>query len=156
MVRKEHLLTPQGLARLEEELARLRKVRLPEVAENIRQARETGGTTENSEYEEARNEWSFVQGRIRKLEGLIKRAVVVEFESGRENAVTLGSRVRVRNQDGKEEVYHLVGSLEASPLEGRISHESPVGQALLGRRVGEEVEVAVPAGVLRLLVTGVD
>jgi transcription elongation factor GreA len=144
-------LTPEGLAKLERELDYLRTVRRQEVADRIHQAKELASTQNNAEYDDAKNEQAFVEGRILTLEKMIQNAVIIEERHS--SRVELGSKVSVVNADGKEEHYTIVGSAEASPKDGRISNESPVGRALLGKSVGEEVQVQVPAGVLRLTVT---
>lgn len=154
MAQKEFLITPEGKAKLEEELHHLKSVRRQEVAEKIQRAIERGGTDHNAEYEDAKNEQAFVEGRILTLENLLKNAVVVTPEKG--DRVKIGSRVSVLTQDGKPETFTIVGVAEADPSQGKISHQSPVGQALLGKRVGDEVEVKVPAGTLRFTVTGID
>jgi len=151
MLRKKYLLTPEGLSRLQSELDHLQTVRRQEVAKRIQFARETGGTADDAQYEDAKNEQALVEGHIRTLERMINRAVVSTPD--RDNPrIEFGDRVTVRNQDGTEEVFTIVGSTEANPSEGRISNESPVGQALLGKKVGDEVEITVPAGVLKLIV----
>ena len=144
-------LTPEGLAKLERELDYLRTVRRQEVADRIHQAKELASTQNNAEYDDAKNEQAFVEGRILTLEKMIQNAVIIEERHS--SRVELGSKVSVVNADGKEEHYTIVGSAEASPKDGRISNESPVGRALLGKSVGEEVQVQVPAGVLRLTIT---
>ena len=143
-------LTPEGLAKLERELDYLRTVRRQEVADRIHQAKELASTQNNAEYDDAKNEQAFVEGRILTLEKMIQNAVIIEERHS--SRVELGSKVSVVNADGKEEHYTIVGSAEASPRDGRISNESPVGRALLGKSVGEEVQVQVPAGVLRLTI----
>ncbi len=148
MSEKEHFLTPEGLAKLEEELEHLRTVRRQEVAEKIQRAKELRSTVNTPEYEEAKNEQGFVEGRIQAIERIIKNAVIIHPEAA--DLVQLGSKVKVHHQDGNEEDYIIVGSAEANPAEGKISNESPVGKALLGKRVGDKVEVSVPAGVLKL------
>ena len=152
MPQKEYFFTPEGLARLEAELEHLRNARRQEVAEKLQRAKEMGGTANNAEYEDAKNEQAFVEGRILTVENMVKHAVVSTPDRANPR-VEFGDRVTLRNQDGKPEVYIIVGSAEANPNEGRISNQSPVGQALLGKRVGDEVEIAVPAGVLKLIIT---
>jgi len=149
MAEKEVYLTREGLARLEAELDYLRSVRRPQVAEEIKRAKESGGTVNNAEYEDAKNEQAFVEGRILDLEKLVKAARLVEHREGIDR-VSLGSIVTVKRRDGETEEYSLVGSAEADPAHGRISNASPVGRALLGRKVGEEVEVMAPSGVVKL------
>lgn len=149
---KEYFLTPEGLAKLEEELEYLRTVRRQEVAEKIQRAKEQRSAVNTPEYEEAKNEQGFVEGRILDIERIIKNAVIIHPEAAPSDKVQLGSRVKVRLQDGNEEDYAIVGSAEANPTDGKISNESPVGKALLGKKVGDEVEVSVPAGVLRMMI----
>ena len=151
MPERENFLTPEGLAKLEEELEYLRTVRCQEVAERIQKAKELRSTVTSPEYEDAKNEQGFVEGRILELERIIKNAVIIHPEAA--DLVQLGSRVTVRHQDGSEEQYTIVGSVEVDPGEGKISNESPVGKSLLGKRVGDEVEVTVPAGVLMMTIT---
>lgn len=148
MAREKVYLTEEGLANLKSELDHLYTVRRQEVAERIQRAKELTDTVDNAEYEDAKNEQAFVEGRIRTLEKMIKNAVVISHEDSAE--VRLGSVVMVRDPDGREERYIIVGSAEANPSEGKISNESPVGQVLLGKRPGEEVEVRTPGGVFKL------
>ena len=152
MAQKEVFLTPEGLEKLKTELEYLRAVRRQEVAEQIRKAKEAGSTVNNAEYDDAKNQQAFVEGRILTLERMIKNASIIA-EGLPSDQVKLGSKVTVRNQDGEEEHYIIVGSAEVNPGEGKISNESPVGQALLGKRVGEWIQVQVPAGVIKLTVT---
>jgi transcription elongation factor GreA len=154
MVSKPVPLTREGLAKLERELDYLRTVRRQEVADRIHQAKELASTQNNAEYDDAKNEQAFVEGRILALEKMVQNAVIIEERHS--SRVELGSKVSVVTADGKEEHYTIVGSAEASPKDGRISNESPVGRALLGKSVGEEVQVQVPAGVLRLTITAID
>jgi transcription elongation factor GreA len=153
MPQKQYFFTPGELARREKELEHLQAVRRPEVAEKIRRSKEMGGTDHNAEYEDAKNEQAFVEGRILELENILKNAVIIK--PGKADVVKLGSRVTVVNQDGKPESYVIVGSTEADPGEGKISHLSPVGRALLGRKRGEKVEVPAPAGTIRLRITAI-
>ena len=150
MTEKEIFLTPEGLAKLEEELEYLRTVRRQEVAETIQRAKELRSTVNTPEYEEAKNEQGFVEGRILEIEWIIKNATIIHHEAVPSDVVQLGSTVRVHLPDGSEESYTIVGSTEVNPAEGKISNESPVGRALLDRRVGDEVEVEAPAGVLQM------
>jgi len=149
---KKYLFTPDGLAKLQAELDYLRTVRRQKVAEAIQHAKETGGTANNAEYDDAKDEQARVEGRIRTLEIMMNRAVVSLPD--RDNPrIEFGDRVTVRNQSDTEEVFTIVGSAEANPSEGRISNESPVGRALLDKKVGDEVQINVPAGVIKLVVT---
>jgi len=145
------LLTQEGLAKLEQELEHLKGVRRPEVAERIRQAKELASTQNNAEYDDAKNEQAFVEGRILTLEKLVQDATIIDEEQAHHaTRVQIGSVVSVNEaHDKKHQEFHIVGSAEADPKAGKISNESPVGRALLGKRVGDEVQVEVPKGVLR-------
>jgi len=149
MDEKEILITQQGLVKLKSELEHLLSVRREEVASTIKRAREMGGTENNAEYDDAKNDQAFVEGRILTLENIVRNAVVIESPAFPE-IVELGNKVLIQNQDGKIEQFTIVGSAEADPIDGKISNRSPVGQALLGKKVGTEVEVPTPAGVLKL------
>ncbi len=140
---KPTYLSREGEAALRAELEQLVNVRRSEVAARIHDAKEHGDLSENAEYEEAKNEQAFVEGRIQTLEGMLKTAVLIE-NSGTEH-VALGSVVVVESADG-DETFTIVGSAEARPAQGRISNESPVGRALLGRKAGETVTVKLPNG----------
>ena len=155
MTEKDFFFTADGLARLQAELEHLRSVRRFEVAEKISRAKERGSTENNAEYEDAKNEQAFVEGRILTLERMLQKAVMIS-PSPSGSMVKLGSKVLVRDQDGREQLYTIVGSAEAYPNEGKISNESPVGQALLEHCVGDEVTVQVPAGILRLKIVDVE
>jgi len=150
MTNKEVFLTPNGLAKLNEELEYLLTVRRPEVAEKIQQAKELRSSVSTPEYEEAKDEQGFVEGRILEIERIIKIAKIIHHEDVNLDFVEIGNEVRVQLEDGNEEHYTIVGSTEANPGEWRISNESPMGKALLGKRVGDEVEVEAPAGMLKL------
>lgn len=152
MPQKEFLFTAEGLAKLEAELEHLKSVRRQKVAAKIQMAKEMGGTENNAEYDDAKNEQAFIEGRILTLERMVKNAVIIPQDVPSSGQVRLGSRVIVLDQDGKEMRYVIVGSAEANPSEGKISNESLVGRALLNKRVGDEVRVEVPAGVLRLVI----
>lgn len=153
MTEKEVVVTQEGLRKIEQELEHLKSVRRREVAERIKQAREFGDISENSEYEDAKNEQAFIEGRILTLEKMLRNAKVVEQMERDPGVVGLGSTVRLRDLEFGDTVeYTIVGSMEANPQENRISNESPVGKALLGKRVGSVVEVVAPAGTLRFKV----
>lgn len=151
MGQKKIHVTKQGLAKLESELKQLTTVQRPEVAEKIKRAREVGGTENNAEYDDAKNEQAFVEGRILMLENIIKNALVIESPAV-PGIVELGDKVLIQNQDGKIEQFTIVGSTEANPVEGKISNESPVGRALLGKKTGDKVEVKTPAGLFKLII----
>jgi len=153
---KEVLLSNEGLRKVEQELEHLKSVRRREVAERIKQAREFGDISENSEYEDAKNEQAFIEGRILTLEKMLRNAKIIEEPVGDPEVVTIGTQVTLRDLDENETYeYEIVGSTEADPAENRISNESPVGKALLGAHVGQVVAIGVPAGTLRVEVLGV-
>lgn len=147
MAEEPILLTPEGRERLKAELEHLRTVRRPRLARQLREAIDEGDLTENAGYEDAKHEQSFVEGRIVTLESLLKRAVVVEGAQGSDR-VTFGSSVTVMERGGGKESFQIVGFAEADPDNGRISNESPLGGALLDHKVGDEVAVEAPDGVL--------
>ena len=137
-------LSRDGLEKLRTELEEMTNVRRAEVAGRIHDAKEHGDLSENAEYEDAKNEQAFVEGRIQSLESIIKNATIIDEHHSTDH-VQIGSTVKVESPDGAEE-FTIVGSAEAAPREGRISNESPVGRALLGKKKGEKVLVRVPAG----------
>lgn len=145
MAEEKVYLTQEGLQKLQEELDQLTGIRRKEVAEKLQKARELGDISENAAYDAARDEQAFVEGRIEELEDVLKRVEVVEEEKA--GVVSVGSHVRV-HLDGNEQEFKIVGALEADPTDGKISHESPLGQALLGKKVGDKVEINAPAGKL--------
>ncbi len=151
MTQKPVLLSKEGLKKLEDELEHLRTVRRLEVAERIQKAKELSDTQNNAEYDDAKNEQAFVEGRILTLETMIKNAIIIS-PRGASSQVQVGSTVTVVDPEGERQQFTIVGSAEASPGEGKISNESPIGKALLGKRIGEEVEVTIPAGRVKLTV----
>ncbi len=157
MAHDEFLVTPEGLAELEKELKDLQTVRLPQMAQkmNLAREKESGAMEDNVEYEQTLREWAFVKGRILTLENIISHAHVATRENSKKNAIGVGSRVTVRYEDGKVEIYHIVGSAEVNPSQGQISNRSPIGQALLGKKVGDKVSATSPGGVLRLRVIAI-
>ena len=152
MAARQVYLTPEGLKQLQGELDHLKTAKRKEVASRIHDASQGGGTVDNAEYDEAKNEQAFVEGRIRELENLLSNAVVAPDVESAAQGVGFGSSVTVVTDGGRKRSYTVVGSAEASPLEGKISNESPVGKALLGRKVGDEVKVETPAGLMRLTI----
>ena len=153
MLPKTSVLTPEGKAKLQAELEYLVAVRRREVAERIHQAMEfAGDPVDNAEYQDAKDEQAFVEGRIRELEKILATATVITGEAKAGDVVQVGSVVSVEDESGLEETFILVGSTEASPFEGRYSLDSPVGRALLGRRVGQTVLVAAPGGEIRFTI----
>ena len=145
---KKFIMTYEGVKKLEEELEYLKTVKRKEITEKIKVALGYGDLSENSEYDEAKNDQAFTEGRIIQLENMLKNAVVVDESEIPKDKVSVGSIVKVMDYDFDEEVeYSIVGSAEADPMNFKISNESPVGSALLGKKVGDVVEVAVPSGV---------
>lgn len=151
MAEKETKLTAEGLKKLEERLEELRTIKRPEVAERIKQAISFGDISENSEYDDAKNEQAFVEGEIISLEKQIANAVIIDTKNLdiKKTGVVLGAKVTLEDLEFKEKLtYEIVGSTEADPMNNKISDESPVGRAIIGHKVGEVVNVHAPAGVV--------
>ena len=156
MAEERVLLTKEGLEKLQEELHELRTSRRAEVAEQIREAQELGMAQVDGQYEDAKNQQAFLEGRIQEIEKMLEMAQLIDEKAAHSSKeVRVGSTVSVRTKDGKRQTYRLVGPAEADPSEGRISHESPVGQALLGKKRGDKVRVSVPAGKMEMTITTV-
>ncbi len=154
---KETLLTSEGLRKIEEELEESKTVKRREVAERIKQALAFGDISENSEYDEAKNEQAWLEERISKLEALLRNARVIDDDEITLDVVSVGSKVTILDTEFDEELeYTIVGSAEADPCDGKISNESPVGQALLGREVNDLVSVQVPDGVAEYKILSID
>ena len=150
MTEREIFLTAEGLAKIEEEYEELKTVRRKEIADRIKQALAFGDISENSEYDEAKNEQARLEERIAKLERTLRNARIIDNEEISAEVVCIGSKVMVKDIEYNEKIeYTIVGSAEADPYEERISNESPVGRALIGRKAGEIVEVHVPDGVIQ-------
>ena len=150
MQEKVVYLTPEGKERFTAELKELTSVRRHEVEDRIRRAKEFSDTVDNAEYDEAKMEQAFVEGRIQELGRLLATAKVIEEPPAKADYVRMGAHIKVVDGDGEEETYYLVGSHEADPRRGLVSNESPVGRALIGKRVGDEVTVVAPAGAFNL------
>lgn len=151
MLGKQLFITKEGMFKVEAELEYLRSVRRHEVAENIKLAKGRGGTANNAEYDDAKNELALVEGRIFTLENMFNRTLVRDAVTNF-SRIGFGSKVLLRNQHGKVEQFTIVGSVEANPTEGKISNESPVGRAILGHSVGDEVEVPTPGGAIKITI----
>lgn len=150
MPEKEVLLTGSGIKKLEDELHNLKSVKRREIAERIRTAIEFGDITENSEYEEAKNEQAFIEGRIITLEKMLRHARIIDTSQAPEDMVSVGATVLLKDLEYGDEIeYTIVGSAEADPAANKISNESPVGRAILGQKAGSVVDVKVPAGILK-------
>jgi transcription elongation factor GreA len=147
-------LTREGYKKLEEELELLRTKRRAEMAERLHDAMEGGELIENAEYESAKNEQAFVEGRILTLETMLSNASMIE-EAGPQDSVRVGSKVTIQESKNPQEEYTIVGAAEANPIAGRISNLSPIGQALLGRKCGDEVRVNTPDGIITLKILSV-
>jgi transcription elongation factor GreA len=153
---KDVILTPEGLTKLKDELEYLSNDKRREVAERIKEAREFGDISENSEYDDAKNEQAMLEARIASLEEKLRSAQVIEPGALDTDVVHVGSVVHVKDEDGKSQKYTIVGSAEANPREYRLSNESPVGKALVGRKRGDDVKVQTPRGVRMLKITKID
>lgn len=150
MLNKEIILTHEGVAKLEEELNYLKTVRRREVAQRIKQAIAFGDLSENSEYDEAKNEQAFIEGRIMALENMLRNVRVIDDEDITTDRVSIGSTVKILDIEFDEVLeYTIVGSAEADPGQNKISNESPVGKALIGNQIGDIVDVNVPDGVIK-------
>lgn len=154
---EETLVTKEGLKKLKDELDHLKDVRRKEVAQRLKEAISYGDLSENSEYEEAKNEQAFVEGRILELEEKIKNAkIIVDKKNTTGKEVTIGSTVTVKNpKEENEETYKIVGATEADPFVGMISNESPIGKSFLGHRKGDTVKVQTPSGMVEYEITKV-
>ena len=153
---KEVFFTPEGLEKIENEIEYLKTVRRKEVSERIKVALGYGDLSENSEYDEAKNEQAQVEERIAKLELMVCNSKIIDEKDLNTDVVNVGSTVVVKEvKTDEEDEYTIVGSAEADPLEGKISNESPVGQALIGKKVGDVVEVEVPDGIINYEICGI-
>lgn len=156
MAEKEIILTREGLKKLEEELETLKTVKRKEVSERIKIAIGFGDLSENAEYDEAKNEQAQVEERIYKIEQMLAKAQIIDDENVDSSKVHVGAKVRILDiNENEEEEYIIVGSTEADPFESKISNDSPVGMALLGKKVGEIVDVAVPDGTVQYKVLNI-
>ncbi len=145
---EEVLLTEEGCENLEKELDHLINVKRREVAKRIKVAREFGDISENSEYDDAKNEQAFVEGRIKEIENMIRNARIVKDEDVNDETVNIGTTVKLKDVDsGEEFTYTIVGSAEADPLNNKISNQSPIGKSIIGHKVGDVVKVEVPSGI---------
>lgn len=156
---KEVMLTREGLAELEAELENLKTVRRKEVSERLKIAIDFGDLSENSEYDDAKNEQAQVEGRIKTVEAMLRNATIIEKDENESdlNKIFIGAKVRVLDVEmDEEEVYRIVGTVEADPMKNRISNESPLGKALLGHSVDDIVEVDAPVGKVEYKILAVE
>ncbi|GIN38593.1 MULTISPECIES: transcription elongation factor GreA [Heyndrickxia] len=149
-------MTQAGKEKLEQELEYLKTVKRKEVVERIKIARSFGDLSENSEYDSAKEEQAFVEGRVTTLENMIRNAKIIEDDGSSSDTVTLGKSVTfVELPDGDEETYTIVGSAEADPFEGKISNDSPIAKSLLGKKIDEEVTVQTPGGEMKVKIVSI-
>ncbi len=147
---KETVLTPEGLSKLQDELDELKTVHRREVNDRIRQAKEYGDLSENAEYEDAKQEQAFIEGRIMKLESMVRNAKLIDESEYAADEVHLGCTVKVKDlKNGENYEFSIVGSTEADPSKRRISNESPLGRSLIGHKKGETVDVTTPRGMVK-------
>ncbi|AGK55014.1 transcription elongation factor GreA [Bacillus sp. 1NLA3E] len=155
-IEKVFPMTQAGKEKLEHELEQLKTVKRKEVVERIKIARSFGDLSENSEYDSAKEEQAFVEGRITTLENMIRNAKIIEEDEMNSDTVALGRSVTfIELPDGEEETYAIVGSAEADPFEGKISNDSPIAKSLLGRKVGDQVSVQTPGGEMNVRITSI-
>ncbi|RIW37629.1 transcription elongation factor GreA [Bacillus salacetis] len=153
---KVYPMTQEGKEKLEKELEQLKSVKRKEVVERIKIARSFGDLSENSEYDAAKDEQAFVEGRISTLENMIRNAKIIQEDEMNSDTVTLGKSVSfIELPDGEEETYTIVGSAEADPFEGKISNDSPIAKSLLGHKVGSQVTIQTPGGEMSVKITAV-
>ena len=156
MALKKTYLTHKRFEELKTELHTLRTLKRQEIADRILHAKDFGGTEDNAEFDDAKKEQAFIEGRIMTLDNMLHNATVIPDEHSSSGVVDVGARVTVQNEKGRKMEYLIVGSDEADPKAGKISNESPVGAALLGNRVGDDVQVKAPAGVLKLTIKSIE
>lgn len=153
---KQMVLTDEGLKKLENELEELKTVKRKDIAEKIKVALSFGDLSENSEYDEAKNEQAMVEARIAQIEAMLKNAKVIDDDDINTDVVSVGAKVKVLDLEFDEETeYQIVGSTETDPMNNRISDESPIGKGLVGHRVGDTVEVETPGGMLVFIIKGI-
>jgi transcription elongation factor GreA len=156
MMTKEHYLTIEGEKRLRAELAELKGSAREEMARRLRSAIEMGDLSENADYIKAKEDQGFLEGRIQELEYILSKATIIEDNNGSHEVVDVGATVTVQEEDYPPEVYYVVGTTEADPQNGKISNESPIGTALMGKKAGETVTVETPAGTLNLKILEIE
>ncbi|CAH0138588.1 Transcription elongation factor GreA [Peribacillus sp. Bi96] len=155
-IEKEYPMTKEGKLKLEQELEQLKTVKRKEVVERIKIARSFGDLSENSEYDSAKEEQAFVEGRITTIENMIRNAKIIEGNDSNTDTVSLGKSVTfVELPNGDEETYSIVGSVEADPFEGKISNDSPIAKSLIGKRVGDKVSIQTPGGEMSVKIVSI-
>ena len=154
---KEVLLTEEGYEKLEKELDNLVNVKRREVAKRIKVAREFGDISENSEYDDAKNEQAFIEGRIKEIKNMLRNARVVKDDEVTDKTVNIGTTVKLKDKDNDEIYsYTIVGAAESDPLNYKISHESPIGKSIIGHKIGDTVKVEVPSGIISYEVLSIE
>ncbi|MFW5979953.1 MAG: transcription elongation factor GreA [Halanaerobiales bacterium] len=155
--KKEVVLTEKGYEKLEKELQNLKNVKRREVAKRIKVARDFGDISENSEYDDAKNEQAFIEGRIQEIENMLRKARVVKDDEVNDQTVNIGTTVKLKDKESDEIFeYTIVGSAESDPLENKISHESPIGKSIIGHNIGDEVKVEVPSGIMKYEILSIE
>ncbi len=149
-------LTPEGEAKLQAELQDLKGAKREELSQRLRSAIQMGDLSENADYHKAKEDQGFLEGRIQELEAILRNAVIIEKSSGQQDYVFIGSHVTIQEGNDEPETYHLVGPTEADPRKGRISHESPIGRALMNKKVGEIAEADAPSGKIKFKILKIE
>jgi transcription elongation factor GreA len=152
---QQSYLTPEGKAKLQAELAELKGPRRLELSARLRSAIQMGDLSENADYHKAKEDQGFLEGRIQEIEAILRSAVIIEKNTG-SDIVTIGSHVTIQEEGSPPETYHLVGPTEASPRDGRISNESPIGKALMDKKVGEVADAETPGGVIKFKILKIE
>ena len=155
MSASQQYLTPEGEDKLRAELAELKGPRREDLSKRLRAAIQMGDLSENADYHKAKEDQGFLEGRIQEIEAILRSAVIIEKKTGG-NTVTIGSHITIQEDDLPPETYHLVGPTEADPPNGRISNESPIGKALLDKKVGEIADVTTPGGVVHFKILKIE
>lgn len=146
MVGNQTFITQTGYKKLVDELEDLKKIKRKEISERIQEAQELGDLSENAEYVEAKNEQAFTEGRIQEIETLLKHATIIKEKRKSSSQVEIGSKIKIQD-DNEQKEYIIVGSNESDPAKGKISNESPLGQAFMGKKVGDIIEISIPKGI---------
>lgn len=152
---QQNYLTPEGEAKLKTELAELKGPRREELAKRLRSAIQMGDLSENADYHKAKEDQGFLEGRIQEIEAILRNAVIIKKNTNK-NVVSIGSHVTIQEEDFPPETYHLVGPTEADPSKGTISHESPIGKALMDKKVGETAEAETPGGTIKFKILKIE
>ena len=152
---QQHYLTPEGKQKLREELERLEGPERAAISRRLREAIQMGDLSENADYHKAKEDQSFLEGRIQEIKRILQNAIIIEPNQGNRDIVSIGDTVTLQEEGEEPETYQIVGAKEADPKNGRISNESPIGSAVLGKRVGDVVQIQTPAGQLSLKIINI-